>query len=185
LQATLTANPGDANIAKTQVAMPKSLLLDNSHIGDICTKVQFASESCPPGSIYGTATAETPLLDQPLSGPVYLRSSDNKLPDLVADLEGQFEVELAGRIDTPKGGGLRTTFASVPDTPVTKFVLSLQGGKRGLLINSTNLCKGKHKAKVQMDGQNGASFTTRRKLQTACGGNASKKRKRGSTGGGR
>jgi hypothetical protein len=186
LQATLTPNPGDANLARAQVTMPKTLLLDQTHIGTVCTRVQFASRSCPPDSIYGSATAETPLLDQPLSGPVYLRSGDNKLPDLVADLRGQFDVELAGKIDTPKGGGLRTTFASVPDTPVTKFVLTLEGGKQGLLVNSSNLCKGTHRAKIQMDGQNGARSTTRKKLKTGCGGAASKKkRKRHSTGGGR
>src|SRR5262249_54872228 len=125
-------------------------------------------------------TVETPLLDQPLSGPVYLRSSSNKLPDLVADLDGQFEIELAGKIDSPKGNGLRATFATVPDAPVTKFVLNMQGGKKGLLVNSTSLCKGTVKAKIQMGGQNGAVANTTKKLQTACGGSASKHRKRSS-----
>jgi hypothetical protein len=180
LQATVTAKPGEANIARTQVTMPKSLLLDNSHIGTVCTKVQFASDSCPADSVYGHATVETPLLDRPLSGPVYLRSSNNKLPDLVADLEGQFEIELAGKIDSPKGNGLRATFATVPDAPVTKFVLSMKGGKKGLLVNSSNLCKSNQAAKVQMGGQNGAISNTTKKLQTACGGSASKHRKRGS-----
>jgi hypothetical protein len=183
LRATLTAKPGEANIARTQVTMPKTLLLDNGHIGEVCTKVQFANSSCPAGSVYGSATVETPLLDQPLTGPVYLRSSNTKLPDLVADLKGQFDIELSGRIDTPKGGGLRTTFASVPDAPVTKFVLNLDGGKKGLLVNSTNLCKGAQKAKVVMGGQNGADSNTQKKLKTACGGSASKHRKRSSRNG--
>jgi hypothetical protein len=184
LRATVTAKRGEANIARTQVAMPKTLLLDNSHIGTVCTKVQFANERCPAGAVYGKATIRTPLLDRPLSGDVYLRSSNNKLPDLVADLEGQIEIELAGRIDTSKGGGLRATFAKVPDAPVTKFVLEMQGGKKGLLINSSSLCKGTQKADVQIGGQNGALSNRKTKLQTACGG-ASKKRKRSSTGGGR
>jgi len=180
LRAVLTTGAGESNVSRATVTMPKTLLLDNSHIGEVCTKVQFANESCPAGSVYGHATVDTPLLDQPLSGPVYLRSSNTKLPDLVADLRGQFDIELAGRIDTPKGGGLRTTFASVPDAPVTKFVLTLEGGKKGLLVNSTSLCKGAQKAKVAMDGQNGASSNIKKKLKTSCGGSASKHHKRGS-----
>ena len=49
LQATVNAKPGEANIARTQVAMPKTLLLDQSHIGTVCTKVQFACGRLPGG----------------------------------------------------------------------------------------------------------------------------------------
>jgi hypothetical protein len=185
LRATVNAKPGEANIARTQVAMPKTLLLDQSHIGTVCTKVQFASHSCPADSVYGEAMIETPLLENPLSGPVYLRSSSTKLPDLVADLRGQINIALAGRIDTAKGGGLRATFAKVPDAPVTRFVLNMEGGKKGLLVNSESLCKQTQKASVQLDGQNGVDSTTKKKLQTKCGGGASKKhRKRSSDNGG-
>ena len=135
--------------------------------------------------IYGEAMVQTPLLDKPLSGPVYLRSSNSKLPDLVADLKGQIEIALAGKIDTAKGGGLRATFAKVPDAPVTKFVLNMEGGKKGLLVNSDSLCGQTQKASVQLGGQNGISSNTKKKLQTACGGGASKKhRKRSSDNGG-
>ena len=58
---------------------------------------------------------------------------------MVVDLEGQIDIQLVGRIDSVRGR-LRTTFATVPDAPVTKFDLDLMGGKRGLLINSINLC---------------------------------------------
>ena len=67
-------------------------------------------------------------------------AAPNKLPDLVADLRGQINVVLDGRIDTTKAGGLRATFEDVPDAPVSKFVLEHDGGKKGLLENSTNLC---------------------------------------------
>lgn len=172
LQATVNAKSGEANIARTVVALPSTLLLDNSHIGTVCTKVQFASESCPPAAVYGRASIKTPLLDQPLQGKVYLRSSAHELPDLVADLEGQIEIELAGKIDTTKDGALRATFASVPDAPVTRFVLNMQGGKKGLLINSESLCNGTQKASVQMGGQNGISSSTKKKVQIGCGASA-------------
>jgi hypothetical protein len=168
LRALLKARPGDANIARAQVTLPRSEFLDQGHIRTVCTRVQFAADSCPKGSIYGQAKAITPLLDQPLSGPVYLRSSSNKLPDLVADLDGQVEVELVGRIDSVRGG-IRTTFASVPDAPVSRFVLTMQGGKKGLLVNSTDICEGSHRATVKMDAQSGRIADSRPVVRAGCG----------------
>lgn len=180
LTATLTQDPnGESNIARAVVTLPKSEFLDQSHIGTVCTRVQFAADQCPAASIYGHAKAITPLLDQPLSGPVYLRSSNHTLPDLVAALKGPasqpIEIDLAGRIDS-KGGGIRASFESVPDQPVSKFVLSMQGGKKGLLQNSVNVCKGTHITKVKMVGQNGAVINPNTPLKAKCGSSARKKR---------
>lgn len=176
IKAVFTAAPGEANSRKVSVALPPGTLLDNSHIRSICTRVQFAADSCPEASAMGTAEATTSLLDAPLKGNVYLRSSNNKLPDLVMDLEGQFDFELAGRIDTSKAGALRTTFESVPDVPVRQFVLNLAGGSKGLLQNSESLCRNPKKAQVRLTGQNGAVVRTRVKLQTSCGSKGRHKR---------
>src|SRR6185295_3544266 len=82
--ATLTYPQGPyANLKQISVALPHSEFLENAHIGTVCTKVQFSANQCPAASVYGKVTAETPLLDQPLTGNVYLRSSNNKLPDMV------------------------------------------------------------------------------------------------------
>jgi hypothetical protein len=170
--------PGGANVARASVALPHSEFLDQSHIGTICTRVQFAANQCPAKSVYGTARAISPLLAQPLEGPVYLRSSSHELPDLVAALKGQFEVDLVGRIDS-KNGGIRTTFESVPDAPVTKFTLSMQGGKKGLLQNSTNICHGKHKAVAQFEGQNGMTAALKPLLKARCRSGRHHKGKRG------
>jgi hypothetical protein len=167
LTAVLTARPGDANIARTVVAMPHSEFLAQNHIRTICTRVQFAADACPAGSIYGEAKAVTPLLDKPLEGPVYLRSSSNPLPDLVAALHGQIDVDLVGRIDSVKGG-IRASFDSVPDAPVTKFILKMRGGKKGLLENSRNLCNSTNRATVEMDAQNGRAADSTPELKNGC-----------------
>jgi hypothetical protein len=173
LRAVLTAKPGEANVGSVSVALPHSEFLAQEHINTVCTRVQFAANNCPAGSIYGHATAYTPLLDKPLEGPVYLRSSSHKLPDMVADLRGQIDIELAGRIDS-KHGGIRTTFSSVPDAPVTKFVLSMKGGKKGLLVNSRNICLKAGKATVKMIGQNGIRNEPTPVLRAKCGGKKKK-----------
>jgi hypothetical protein len=177
LRAVLQAKAGDANIARASVGLPHALFLDQASLSKICTRVQFAASECPKKSIYGRARAITPLLDQPLEGPVYLRSSNNPLPDLVAHLEGQVDIDLVGRIDSFKGG-IRTTFDRVPDVPVSKFTMILPGGKHGLLVASKNLCKGKVKAIIQIKGQNGKKANKRTKLKTPCG----KKNKRKKSG---
>jgi hypothetical protein len=169
LRATLKTHGKEANIGAVSVALPHSEFLAQQHIRTICTRVQFAAGACPAGSVYGWAEAVTPLLDRPLQGPVYLRSSNNKLPDLVAALHGQLDVNLVGRIDSARGG-IRTTFAAVPDAPVTKFVLKMNGGRKGLLVNSTDICRGKSRAAVRMDGQNGMTHDTGPLLRVSCGG---------------
>ncbi|MBS1887288.1 MAG: hypothetical protein JSU06_08875 [Actinobacteria bacterium] len=155
LRATLTARPGDANIARATLTMPRSELIDQGHIKTICTRVQLAAHECPPGSVYGYARAESPLLENPLAGPVYLVSSNHVLPDLLADLQGQVEIRLHGVVRSVKGGRIRTTFSPVPDVPVSKFTLTMQGGKKGLIQNSRNLCAHKYFSKLKLLAQNG------------------------------
>jgi hypothetical protein len=168
LQATVTMPPGGANIAAASVALPRSEFLDQGHIKTICTRVQFKDNACPAGSIYGTVSAKTPLLDETLSGPVYLRSSSNKLPDLVATFRGgRIDANLVGRIDSVNGG-IRNTFDFVPDVPVSSATFSFFGGKKGLLVNSRNLCIATSKATAKFTAQNGDKLTLRPELKNAC-----------------
>ena len=148
---------------------------NRGHLHDICTRVQWNAggghgEGCPKKSIYGHARAITPLLEKPLQGPVYLRSSSHKLPDLVAALNGQIDVELDGKVDTGPNNGIRNTFEVVPDAPVSKFVLELKGGGKGLLVNSEPLCseKAKTHATVRFVGQNGKVESFRPKVANSC-----------------
>lgn len=170
LRAVMKAGEGEAGIRRVSVALPRSEFLAQEHIDTVCTRVQLAADNCPRGSVYGRARVFTPLLDAPLQGPVYLRSNggERELPDLVARLRGQVELELQGRIDSVKGGGIRTTFASLPDAPVTKFVLSMRGGKKSLLVNSRDLCERTHRARVKMLGHNGKAHSSAPALRPRC-----------------
>jgi len=173
LRAELKAKSGEAGIKKVSVALPHSEFLAQEHINTVCTRLQFSSDACPKGSIYGRARAFTPLLDQPLEGPVYLRSNggERKLPDLVAHLRGQIDMELVGRIDSVRGG-IRTTFVSLPDAPVTRFILAMKGGRKSLLVNSQSLCGSTARAKVRMTGHNGKTSSAAPALRTRCRGRA-------------
>jgi hypothetical protein len=177
-KAVLTQPPGQANIAGTSVALPPTIFLDQAHVSNPCTRPQFNAGNCPPSSVLGKMRAFTPLLDQPLEGPIYFRSNggERELPDVVADLRGQVRFILVGFVDAVHKKGseqsrIRTTFATVPDAPVSKAVISLNAGKKkGLLVNSANICKTPNKAIVKMKAQNGKVLNTKPKIATSCKG---------------
>ena len=175
IHAVFEAAGGEANSRAVSVTLPKGFLIDNSHIDTICTRVNFANETCPGGSLIGTAEVTTPLLDDPLKGSVYLRSSSHELPDLAIDLDGRFDIETAARVDSTKGR-VRTTFESVPDAPISRIVVDLVGGHRGLLQNSERICRTKKKADTKMTGQNGVVSKAKTRLLTACSGSKRSKR---------
>lgn len=177
IRAILEARNGDANVARTALTLPHSLFLDQSHIRTVCTRVQLAAKACPKGAVYGQAEAKSPLLDKKLKGPVYLVSSNDKLPNLVADLRGQVNIQLRGVISS-KRGGLKTVFPEVPDVPVKKFILNMKGGNKSLLVNSTNTCKGKQLAVLNIKGQNGKKVKKNKyRLNiSSCGKNKGKKK---------
>ena len=172
--------PGDANLDRLVVRMPRSAFLDQANIRTICTRVQFAAQACPKGAVYGTAKAWSPLLEEPLQGPVYLRSSDNELPDMVLALRGLIDVEASARIDSA-GGGIRATFTNLPDAPLTRAVVSMQGGKKGLIVNSRDLCAATSRAKAALAAHNGRRKLARPKVVAAgCGKGAGKRGRNGS-----
>jgi len=171
LRAVVTPRPGDANLKTAIVTLPRSQFIDQSHINNPCTRVQFNVGACPANSILGHAQVFTPLLDKPLEGPVYFRSNggDRLLPDVVLDLHGQIDLVQVGFVDSREGGGIRTRFSSVPDAPFSKFVLNLKGGKQGLLVNSSNLCAAPQRAAIRLSGQNGRVLGLKQVIKTSCG----------------
>ena len=170
VKAVLTQKPNQANTAAATVLLPKSQFIDQSHINNPCTRVQFAANACPKKSILGAAKAITPLLDQPLSGPVYFRSNggERELPDIVADLRGPIHVTLVGFVDSVRGR-VRTRFLSVPDAPVSRFEMNLFGGRRGLIENSEDLCAKKPVARVRLAAQSGKVKAQNLAIETSCG----------------
>ena len=178
VKGVLTQPKGEnANVAGVTVLLPRGMLIDNSHINNPCTRVQFNSTpvpggGCPSKSILGSAKVWTPLLEAPESGNVYFRSNggERKLPDLVVALRGKIPLQLVGFIDSVGKKGaevrrVRARFLGLPDAPVSRFELKLSGGKRGLLENSKNLCTAGDQAKFQLVAQNGKTLQTEPKVQ--------------------
>jgi len=147
LDVKVAERPGEANIHKVAVQLPLALPSRLTTIQKACTEAQFASNpaGCPQGSVVGVATARTPVLDAPLSGPAYLVSHGGAaFPDLVILLQGNerggnVHIELVGHTDIKKGITY-SRFETVPDTPVSTFELSLPEGPHSALTANGSLC---------------------------------------------
>jgi hypothetical protein len=169
----------ESNLQDLALRFPRSEFVEQGHFRTICTRVQFAAgagngSSCPKGSVYGHVTVTTPILDQPLSGPVFLRSSSHNLPDVVLALKGPAEfpidIEVSTRIDSIKGG-LRAIASETPDVPVSRVDLQMQGGQKGLFVNSQDICAAKHRADLRLVAHNNRRLHLRSVLKaTGCGG---------------
>jgi hypothetical protein len=87
---------------------------------------------------------------------------------LVVALHGLVDFNLAARIDSVHGG-IRTTFTGIPDVPASRFVLTMQGGQKGLIVNSRNLCARKSRANARFQGQNGKRYDFHPVVRAGCG----------------
>jgi hypothetical protein len=185
VRAVLRQGPGQANLKKVRVKLPLSLALDpnRAQSDDLCEFEAGQRVDCPRSSIIGRARAFTPVLNRPLTGPVYFvknvrihpRTGNpiRTLPTLLIPLKGEVDIHLRAQSDTQRGK-LVNTFSSVPDAPVSRFELVLRGGRGGILIVNGNPCRRNRIADVQMDGQNGKRRDRGVKIRMPCG----KKRKR-------
>jgi hypothetical protein len=172
LQFDLTTRPGDANIKSLSVTLSSAFAIDQRHLGNICSEKELAEKQCAGRTPIGKASTMTPLLDQPLSGPVYAVSGSGGLPKLAFILNGQ--VNLVPRAETrtiSKGGAgrLQTTVPVVPDAPIGHFSLTVFGGKTGYLVNTRDICTNRPVTKIDYTAQNGKTRSEAAKVKAACG----------------
>jgi hypothetical protein len=147
LSVKITAKPGEANIAKTDLTIPRILPSRLTTLQQACTEAQFDANpaGCPPASDIATAVVHTPLLNSPLVGPAYFVSHGGAaFPDIELVLEGEgVELVLDGHTQI-KNGITYSRFESVPDAPFTTFEFNAPEGPYSVLTTEkpgqTNLC---------------------------------------------
>jgi hypothetical protein len=137
LSVTITQADGQAAMSKTVVTLPAGLGVDLKNLGSVCQPADFAKGACPATAKIGTVSANTPLLPVPLTGGVYLIAGAKlgALPGIGLDLG---LLRLSGTVAF--GKRLVTTFDGIPDVPLAKLTLNLNGGAKGALKTSKALC---------------------------------------------
>jgi hypothetical protein len=175
----VTSSPGQANIAKTRLVLPKALPSRLTTIQKACVDSVFEANpaTCPEGSNVGMATVHTPILNGPLSGPAYLVSHGAAaFPDVEFVLQGEgITLILDGQTDIKKGI-TTSTFNSVPDAPITSFEANLPEGPHSALTSNVaqsknfSLCGAKLVMPTTITGQNGAVIQQSTKIPVqGCG----------------
>jgi hypothetical protein len=171
LNVQVTSGAGQANIAKVKVDLPIQLPSRLSTLQKACVDKVFDTNpaSCPTASVVGSATAVTPLLKNPLTGPAYLVShAGAAFPDLEVVLQGEGITLILDGNTLIKKGITSSTFKAVPDAPISTFDLSLPEGPHSALAAFGSLCTGKLKMPTVITGQNGAVIRQTTKI-TATG----------------
>ncbi len=182
LQLDLKTRAGDANLKSLTVTLPNAFEIDQKHLGNICSEKELAATQCAGRQAIGTATTKTPLLDQPLSGPVYAVSGSGGLPRLAFVLNGQVDLLPRAETFTTKGSRLSTTAPVIPDAPIGHFRLTLFGGKQGYLSNTRSLCAKPPLVSVGFVAQNGRQLTRNVAVKAACGGANQRRKRHGAAG---
>jgi uncharacterized repeat protein (TIGR01451 family) len=177
----------EANIRGVAVTLPKQLPSRLSTIQQACPEAAFNANpaSCPAGSDIGIGVAHTPVLAGPVSGPAYLVSHGGAaFPDLVLILQGEgVKLELIGSINIKKSI-TSSTFASVPDAPISSFELTLPEGPHSGLAAvlpakaKGNLCATSLTMPTTITGQNGAVIKQNTKIAVTGCAKAKKKAKK-------
>jgi hypothetical protein len=166
LTADLGQTFGQAGLKRVRVTLPLISTLEPANAEALCTPAQAAARNCPEASIVGRASATTPALHEPLTGPVYFlegtrRTASGKvvrtLPKLWLKLRGSgVDLDLRADSSTQKGTNrLIATFVDIPDAPIADFKLEIDGGRKGILEASLDPCTASRRADVRFDGQNG------------------------------
>jgi hypothetical protein len=172
LSVSLNQGAGEANTKSVSVHLPPGLAANFTTLQKACPQATFQADpkTCPAGSHVGTVTAATPVLAQPLTGVVYLEAHEaGKLPSLEAVLEGSgITVDLSGTIAL--GSGITSTFATVPDVPITSFRIDLPPSPNPALAAGADLCATPLPFTAAILGQNGKQVTVNSALGVAgCG----------------
>ena len=180
LVARVTQPDGQANIGRARVRLPLSLALDPFNTRNVCGYEAGLRADCPPATRIGSATAVSPALNEPLGGPVYLvqgirihpvtGARIRTLPSLLAKLSGEVRINVRGTTDVEKLR-LVSTFERVPDAPVSRFVLRIAGGRRGILAvtgRRRGICQRRRASDVRLTGHNAKQVATRVKMVAPC-----------------
>ena len=149
-----------AGQAAVTVQLPQIIAADLTQLSRACAPADVALRRCPDSARIGTVEAATPLLSKPLTGNVYFAAKPiGQLPGLTIQLADPIPLRLDGAVElTPTG--IRTTFTGLPDVPLSRFALNLDGGPNGAFQLASDLCAAAPPAI-------GASFLAQSGKQTA------------------
>lgn len=141
LRIAIGQSAGEPDMSGNTITLPEELNVHTAAFAPLCNDVQAASHSCPAASQVGGATATSPFLAEPLSGPVYMADQPGRsLPGLLVDLQGRVPIRIDVTTEIVNNTQIKSTVAGLPQLPIGSFNLGLYGGPKSLFVNRSNLC---------------------------------------------
>jgi hypothetical protein len=168
LALTFKSKAGEAHVAKTILTIPAALPARLTTIQKACIAATFEKNpaACPEGSDIGTATVHTPVLKNPVAGPIYLVSHGNAAwPDAELVLQGEGITVILDGQTAIKKGVTTSSFLSVPDVPFEKVEATLPEGPHSALTTDLplkdhySLCGQNLAIPIALTGQNGTAVS--------------------------
>lgn len=162
-----------ANLRRFKLAFPRALRFHNAGLKEICARGAAADGRCRPKSRVGTAVAHSPLLAEPLRGPVYVvQPTDGGFPDLWSIVEGM-GVKLRLKSESSgKKGNLVTEMVDLPDLPLSSFRMRVNGGtgETALFSIGKRLCRGRGSlaSPVELESHSGAIRAAKVRMKAGC-----------------
>jgi uncharacterized repeat protein (TIGR01451 family) len=186
LHVRLSSAPGQANVAAVKVDVPKQLPIRLTTLQKACpvSVIEANPAGCPAASVVGSVTVLTPVLRNPLIGPVYVVSHAGvAAPDLEFVLQGEgVTVDVIGQTIV-KHGVISGVFRSLPDVPISTLGMVLNVGRHSLLASNLptkarwSLCRRSLAMPTAITGQNGAVVKQTTKIEVLGCSKPNKRRK--------
>jgi hypothetical protein len=136
---------GTSRLKRASVQLPEGMVLSPSAANGLtaCTDAELGVGStepdrCPAASKVGTVAFDSPLLDQPLTGEVFVGKPlpGNMFRLFLSAFSTGVRIKQIGTVTPdPVTGQLTTTFEDTPQLPAANITLSLFGGPRAVLSN--------------------------------------------------
>jgi hypothetical protein len=141
-----------ADLKRATVTLPEGMTINPSSADGLqaCTDTQLRLKQegpavCPDASKLGTVTVQSPLLDHPIGGSIFLRSQNSNDPmsgelfrlavEIRSDPDG-IAIRLPGAVKAdPVTGRLTTVFDSLPQLPFESMNLHFKTGPRAPLAS--------------------------------------------------
>lgn len=177
IDVTVTARAGDSNLKGTKVMMPLGLATDTKNLVNRCTIDQFNGGACPAAARVGSAAATVSITSETITGDVFLVNIPNKtLPGLGMSFTGRYTQRITSEVSIDRGSGrLIAEFGSIPDLPLRRLDLKIDGGPKGPIQISPAVCKADTSWDATFTGQGGKTATT--KIPVPCSSNEEPKAK--------
>lgn len=146
-------DPGTALLKDASVTLPAGLEV-GAQVGsraegvELCTAAQFGHQSgapagCPAASRVGAVRIDSPLIDDPLQGDIFLgpQPAVGELPDLYlqASVRGETapdtpRIKLIGKTSVSADGQITSVFPDNPELRFSKLTLQFDGGPTALFV---------------------------------------------------